>query len=392
MASSATVSRKPKTAAGVSPGGAAAPAGEANSANLAGLDRLRAQIDAINVKLVRLLNQRAKVAQAIGHLKKATGAAIYQPARERAVFDKVTALNEGPLAGEHLRRIFVEIISACTALEHPLRVAFLGPEYTYSHEAARMRFGASAEFIAQPSIAAVFAAMDTARADFGVVPVENSTEGSVTLTLDLLIDTPLVIIGEVLLPIRHALMSPEGDAAAITVIYSHQQSLGQCRNYLAANFSHCRLEAAASNTAAAQRAAAEPGAAAIASEAAAAPYGLRVIARNIQDSAQNTTRFLVIGRHPAGRSGADKTTALFAVRDQVGALNQALNVFARNRINISKIESRPQRSRPWEYLFFVDLEGHREDPGLKRALAALERKALFLKVLGSYPEGRQPAA
>jgi chorismate mutase/prephenate dehydratase len=201
-----------------------------------------------------------------------------------------------------------------------------------------------------------------------------------------------VIIGELLLPIRHALMSREGDAAAIAVIYSHQQSLGQCRNYLAANFPHCRLEAAASNTAAAERAAAEPDAAAIASEAAAAPYGLRMIARNIQDSAQNTTRFLVIGRHPADRSGADKTTALFAVRDEVGALNQALNVFARNRINISKIESRPQRSRPWEYLFFVDVEGHREDPGLKRALAALGRKALFLKVLGSYPEGRQPAA
>jgi chorismate mutase / prephenate dehydratase len=207
----------------------------------------------------------------------------------------------------------------------------------------------------------------------------------------LLIDTPLAIIGELLLPIRHALMSREGDAAAVAVIYSHQQSLGQCRNYLAANFPHCRLEAVASNTVAAQRAAAEPGAAAIASAAAAPPYGLRVIARNIQDSVRNTTRFLVIGRYPAARSGSDKTTALFAVRDQVGALNQALNIFARNRINISKIESRPQRSRPWEYLFFVDLQGHREDPGLKRALAALGRKALFLKVLGSYPEGRQPA-
>jgi chorismate mutase / prephenate dehydratase len=401
MASSASASRKPKDPAAVSPSGAAAAAGEAKPAspanlirpaNLAGLDRLRAQIDAINVKLVRLLNQRAKVAQTIGHLKQAGGAAIYQPARERAVLDKVTALNAGPLTGEHLRRIFVEIISACTALEHPLRVAYLGPEYTYSHEAARTRFGSSAEFAAEPSIAAVFTALDTSRADFGVVPVENSSEGSVTLTLDLLIDTPLAIIGEVLLPIRHALMSREGDAAAIAVIYSHQQSLGQCRNYLAANFPHCRLEAAASNTAAAQRAAAEPDAAAIASEAAAGPYGLSVIARNIQDSAQNTTRFLVIGRNPAGRSGSDKTTALFAVRDQVGALNQALNIFARNRINISKIESRPLRSRPWEYLFFVDLHGHREDPGLKRALAALERKALFLKVLGSYPEGRLPAA
>ena len=386
MASRPSASRKPKEPTGANP------ASPADSIDKAGLDRLRAQIDSINVKLVRLLNQRAKVAQAIGHLKQASGAAIYQPARERAVLDKVTALNAGPLAGEHLRRIFVEIISACTALEHPLRVAFLGPEHTYSHEAARMRFGSSAEFAAQPSIAAVFAALDTARADFGVVPVENSSEGSVTLTLDLLIDTPLVIIGEVLLPIRHALMSREGEAAAIRVIYSHQQSLGQCRNYLAANFPHCRLEAVASNTAGAERAAGEPDAATIASEAAAAPYGLRVVARNVQDSAQNTTRFLVIGNHPVGRSGSDKTSALFAVRDQVGALNQALNIFARNRINISKIESRPLRSRPWEYLFFVDLQGHREDAGLKRALAGLERKALFLKVLGSYPEGRQPAA
>jgi chorismate mutase / prephenate dehydratase len=399
MSSSATASRKPKDRDAAPRPDSSAPATAATSAaspaspgSLASLERLRAQIDAINLKLVRLLNQRAKAAQAIGRLKQADGTAIYQPARERAVLDRVTAQNPGPLTGEHVRRIFVEIISACTALEHPLRVAFLGPEYTYSHEAARMRFGSSAEFAAQTSIPAVFAALDTARADFGVVPVENSTEGSVTLTLDLLIDTPLVIIGEVLLPIRHALMSGEGDAAAVSLVYSHQQSLGQCRNYLAANFPHCKLEAVASNTAAAQRAAAEPDAAAIASEAAAAPYGLRVIARNIQDSAQNTTRFLVIGRDPSSRSGADKTTALFAVRDQVGALNQALSIFARNRINISKIESRPLRSRPWEYLFFVDLQGHREDPGLRRALSALARKALFLKVLGSYPEGRQPAA
>jgi chorismate mutase / prephenate dehydratase len=363
----------------------------AHGAPSAGLERLRAQIDAINLKLVRLLNQRAKIAQAIGHLKIASGASIYQPGRERVVLERVAAANQGPLTGEHLRRIFVEIISACTALEHPLRVAFLGPEHTYSHEAARIRFGSSAEFAAQPSIAAVFAALETARADFGVVPVENSTEGSVTLTLDLLIDTALVIIGEVLLPIRHALMSREQGAESIRVIYSHQQSLGQCRNYLAANFPHCRLEPVASNAAAAERAGAESGAAAIASEAAAAAYGLRMIARNIQDTAHNTTRFLVIGRYPAARSGADKTTALFAVRDEVGALNQALNVFARNRINISKIESRPLRSRPWEYLFFVDLHGHREDPALKRALAALERKALFSKVLGSYPEARQPA-
>jgi chorismate mutase / prephenate dehydratase len=356
------------------------------------LSGLRSRIDEINVELLRLLNERAEVAQEIGRIKHAGGAPIHQPARERAVLDQVAARNPGPLRAEHVRRIFVEIISACTALEHPMRVAYLGPEYTYTHEAARMRFGASAEFVGQPSLPAVFGALDAGRADFAVVPVENSTEGSVTLTLDLLIDTPLVIIGEVLLPIRHALMSRAGKAGAVRRILAHQQSLAQCRNYLAANFPRCELEAMASNTAAARRAAGEAGAAAIASEAAATPYGLKVIARNIQDSAQNTTRFLVMGRDPAGRSGADKTTALFAVRDKVGALNEALSVFASNQINISKIESRPLRSRPWEYLFFVDLHGHREDPRLRRALAALGRKALFLKVLGSYPEGRPSGA
>jgi chorismate mutase / prephenate dehydratase len=356
------------------------------------MGQLRARIDAVNVKLLELLGERARLAQRIGRIKQAGGAAIYQPARERQVLDAVAARNPGPLSEAHVRRIFVEIISACTALEHPLQVAFLGPEYTYSHEAARMRFGSSAEFVAQSSIPAVFAALDTERADFGVVPVENSTEGSVTLTLDLLIDTPLVIIGEILLPIRHCIMSREADSAAVRRILSHQQSLGQCRNYLAANFPHCELEAVASNTVAAQRAASEAAFAAIASEAAAEAYGLRVIARNVQDSAQNTTRFLVIGREPAAKSGADKTSALFAVRDRVGALNEALSIFSRNGINISKIESRPLRSRPWEYLFFVDLEGHREDRRLARALAALERKALFLKVLGSYPEGRLAGA
>src|SRR5260370_33198266 len=234
ITSRASVSRKPKDLVVANPASTknlARPTSPTSPANLAGLDRLRAQIDAINVKLVRLLNQRAKFAQAIGHLKQASAAAIHQPARERAVLDKVSALNQGPLTGEHLRRIFVEIISACTALEHPLRVAYLGPEYTYSHEAARMRFGSSAEFGREPSIAAVFTALDTSRADFGVVPVENSSEGSVTLTLDLLIDTPLGIIGEGLLPIRHALMSREGDAAAIAGIYSHHHALGQSLHY-----------------------------------------------------------------------------------------------------------------------------------------------------------------
>lgn len=350
--------------------------------------KLRSRIDALNLKLLAMVSERARIAREIGRLKEVDGEGIYQPAREREVLERVVAANRGPLSAEQVRRIFVEVISACRALEHPVRAAYLGPEHTYSHEAARQRFGSSAEFLAQSSIPAVFQAIDNNRADFGVVPVENSTEGSVTLTLDLLIDTQLVIVGEILMPIHHALASFDGDPTEVRRIVSHQQSLAQCRNYLAMNFAHCEVEAMVSNAAAAQRAAREPGCAAIASVAAAAAYGLRVIAENIQDNAHNSTRFLVLGREAVERSGADKTSVLFAVPERVGALHAALSPFARNAINLTMIQSRPLRSSPWEYLFFVDLAGHRADARLKRALKALERQALFLKVLGSYPEGR----
>ena len=358
----------------------------------ASIEALRTRMDAISRQILKLVSERAEHAAEIGRLKHSEGAVVYQPVREREVIERIVAENPGPLSAEQVTAIFTEIISACRALEHVPRVAFLGPEHTYSHEAARGRFGSSVQFAPQPTIAAVFLEIHNGRADFGVVPVENSTEGSISLTLDLLIDTPLVIIGEILQPVRHALMSREGDPAKIARILSHVQSLGQCRTYLATNFPHSETEAVASNALAAQRAAEEPAAGAIASKAAAEAYGLRVIAENIQDVAGNTTRFLVIGTRPVHRSGRDKTSILFAVPDKVGALNQALNLFARNRINISKIESRPLRGRPWEYLFFADLEGHRDDPRVKRALAALGHRTLFLKVLGSYPEARPAAA
>ena len=365
---------------------------------------LRKRIDQINLQLVDLLSERAQVAQAIGRLKQADGSPIVQPSREREVLERVVAHNHGPLSVEHLRRIFVEIISACTALEQPVRVAYLGPEHTYSHEAARTRFGASARFEPQTSIAGVFQAVENGRTDLGVVPVENTSEGSVGLTLDLLIDTPCAIIAEILSPIRHAIMSREGDPARIQRILSHQQSLGQCRNYLAARYPHCELEAVASNAFAAKRAAEDNSIAAICSVAAAEAYGLVVIESNIQDTAQNTTRFLVLGGsdvgqasacHPQTRglkpvatSVADKTSLVFAVPERAGALHGALSLFAREKINLTMIQSRPQRERPWAYTFFVDLQGAREDPRVKRALRALDRQALFLKVLGSYPEGR----
>ena len=351
------------------------------------LEGLRQRIDEINLKLVKLFNQRARLAQQIGHLKHIDGAPIYQPLREREVLDRVVAHNPGPLSADHLRRIFQEIISACTALERAISIAYLGPEHTYSHEAARNRFGASASFAPEPSIAAVFQALENLRADYGVAPVENSTEGSVSLTLDLLIDTPLRIIGEILLPIRHALMARAG-AGAFNKIVSHQQSLGQCRNYLAANYRNCELEAVPSNSFAAQQAAEDASYAAIASVAAARANGLEVIAENIQDVAQNTTRFLVLGREAMARSGADKTSLVFALPERAGALHGALTLFARQRINLTMIQSRPQRERPWAYVFFVDLQGHREDAEVRRALTGLEKRALFLKVLGSYPEGK----
>lgn len=350
--------------------------------------RLRQRIDQINQRLVRLLGERARLAMRIGALKRDNRSEVYQPARESEVLANAIRQNPGPLTDDQVRRIFVEIVSACRALERPLRIAYLGPEHTYSHEAARAHFGSSAEFLAAPSIPAVFQAIEGEEAGLGVVPVENSTEGSVTLTLDLFIETPLVIIGEILMPIRHALLARGGDPDALRRIVAHQQSLAQCRNYLAANFPRCELEAVASNAYAAKLAADHPDWGAIASVAAATAYGLTVLAENIQDASKNTTRFLVIGKEPAGRTGRDKTSLLCAIPERAGALHEALGLFARNSINLTMIQSRPQRSKPWAYLFFVDFQGHRDDPKVRRVLAALKERALFLKVLGSYPEAR----
>jgi chorismate mutase/prephenate dehydratase len=351
------------------------------------IDDLRGRIDEINRKLVKLLSDRAKAAHQIGLIKQLDGTPVYQPARERQVIDRVLSYNQGPLTGDHLRRIFTEIISACASLEHAIRVAYLGPEYSYSHEAAVTRFGSSAALAPEPSFAAIFQALENERVDYGLVPVENSTEGAVNLTLDRLIDTTAVIIGEILLPIRHVLMARD-DAGNFTRILSHQQSLAQCRTYLATSYPHCELEAVASNSLAAKLAAEDPSTAAIGPAAAARGYGLKIVAENIQDLAHNTTRFLVLGREPVNPSGSDKTSLLFALPERAGALHGALSVFSRQHINLTMIQSRPHRESAWEYVFFVDLEGHRSDPKVSRVLAALERQALFLKVLGSYPDGR----
>ena len=349
-------------------------------------------MDEINLKILRLISARASVATEIGRLKHHEGGEVYQPVRERAIIEKMIAENQGPLTDDQVKRIYVEIISACRALEHEPSVAFLGPEHTYSHEATRMRFGSSVELMPLESFAAVFQAIENGRADFGVVPVENSTEGSINLTLDLLIDTSLVIIGEVLLPIRPSIMSLSGEARRSQPNRVASAVARSVSRLLSANFPKCETEAVASNALAAQRAAADASLAAIASGRRARRTASRPSRRTCRIWRPTLTRFLVIGTRPVDRSGKDKTTLLFAVADRVGTLNQALNLFARNAINISKIESRPLRARPWEYLFFVDVMGHRDDPRLARALKSLSSKALFLKVLGSYPEGRSAAA
>lgn len=355
--------------------------------------RWRSEIDRIDQRLLALLNQRARVAQRIGRQKVRRNSSVYVPERERHVLARVVAANEGPLPARAVRGIFREIISASRGVEAPLRVAYLGPEATFTHAAARTQFGAIAYYEPVDSIPDVFHAVEGGGADVGVVPVENSTEGAVGRTLDMFVDSPLKICAEIELKVRHCLLSRGEDLQGIRRIVSHPQSLAQCRRWLATSCPTVPTEAVSSNGRAAQIAAEEDGVAAIAGAMAAEQYGLGVVAEGIQDDPNNVTRFLVLAAEDApSATGADKTSILFTVRDEVGVLQRMLLPFARNRIGLCGIESRPLRGRPWEYVFFLDMRGHRRQAPLRRALSELERHCLALKVLGSYPstfsEGR----
>lgn len=359
----------------------------------ASIESLRAGIDKIDRQITALLNRRARLAMAIGERKSHSGHKVYAPEREKLVFQKLHEANRGPLTDKHLQAIFREIISSCLSLEKPLRVAYLGPAGTYSQEAALVQFGSGADLAPAGSIDGIFEEVERGRADYGVVPVENSTEGVVAQTLDRFIASPLSIKAEILLRVDHCLLVGRGKRMPLRRIVSHPQSLAQCRDWLARSYPDVLLEEVASNAVAARLAAADRSTAAIAGRQAAARYRLAVIAENIQDLPNNVTRFLVIspdGQSP--RTGDDKTSVLFAVPHEAGALFKVLEAFAVERINLSTIESRPLRGRAWEYVFFLDLTGHVEEKGMKRALAALERRALFVKVLGSYPAWRWPRA
>ncbi len=351
------------------------------------LAAIRQAIDAIDDQLLVLLNQRAECAKTVAEIKIAAGEVdcFHRPEREVEVLRRMMARNPGPLSQETVARFFRELMSECLALEKPLAVAFLGPEGTFTQQAAYRHFGHAICATPFPAIDEIFRAVESGACQYGVVPVENSTEGVITHTLDSFLHSPLVIAGEVSLRIHHNLMTRCERAEDIEEIFSHQQSLAQCREWLDRFMPGVRRTAVSSNAEAALCATQAPGSAAIAGEVAAELYGLRMLERNIEDEPDNTTRFLVIGRHPVGPTGGDKTSLLLAIHNDPGALYGVLEPFARHGISMSKIESRPSRRAAWDYVFFVDVEGHREDPAVAAALQELERHVTLLKVLGSYP-------
>lgn len=347
------------------------------------LDRLRGEIDRVNDSILELLNERARYARAIGTLK--VGQA-YRPEREAEVLRRMKERNPGPLSDETVAFLFREIMSACLALERPITVAYLGPPGTFSESAAMKHFGLAAVTRPMPSIDEVYRAVESGAADFGVVPVENSTEGAVGRSLDLMPQTPAKVCGEVLIRIHHHLMSREPvPVSAIRRIYSHSQSLAQCHEWLNANVPEAERVAVASNAEAARRAAEEPGNAAVAGDRAAEHYGLAILASNIEDEPNNTTRFLILGDYEPKPSGHDRTSLVLSARNRAGAVYEMLTPFATRGVSMTKFESRPSRVALWEYLFFVDIEGHRDDANVAAALEEVGGIAGYLKVLGSYP-------
>lgn len=352
----------------------------------ASLSSIRSKIDALDTRLVALLTARAKLAQQAWQAK--GNASAYKPEREAQVLRRVRELNKGPLSAAALTRLFTEIMSACRALEEQMAVAYLGPEGTFSQEAVARHFGASTGGRPLSSIDEVFRAVESGASAYGVVPVENSTEGAVGRTLDLLLSTSARICGEVNLPVRQNLMSKAGSRAAIRTVYSHTQSLAQCQGWLSRHLPHAERVAVVSNAEAARMAAKDRRAAAIAGRTAAALYGLRLLARNIEDDPKNTTRFAVIGGEDAAPSGRDKTSLILSTRNVPGAIHDLLTPLAKHGVSMTRLESRPARTGRWEYVFYIDIEGHRADPQVAKALAALETKAAMFKLLGSYPAAR----
>jgi chorismate mutase / prephenate dehydratase len=366
----------------------AAPASSKKPAAPRSLDAIRAEIDAIDSELATLISRRAHIAQGVGATKRAQGTAeFYRPEREAQVLRQVIERNDGPLSDEEMVRLFREIMSACLAQQAPLKVGYLGPEGTFTQAAVLKHFGHSVRAIPLGSIDEVFREVEAGSAEFGVVPIENSTEGTVTSTADMFLLSPLKIAGEVELRIHQNLMGRMADLKGIERVCGHQQSLAQCRRFLNENLPHVERVPVASNAEAARRARDEAGTAALGSAVAAEVYGLDVLVPDVEDHADNTTRFYVVGRKILAPSGRDRTTLLLSTRDTLGAgaLVRLLEPFARHGISLTHLESRPSRRKKWDYVFFLDVEGHAEDAPLKAALEEVQKVASLLKVLGSYP-------
>lgn len=347
------------------------------------LKKFRGQIDRIDDELLKLMNQRAGLAQQIGHAK--GNGAVLRPEREAQVLQRMVQANTGPLSAQAVTALFTEIMSQCRALEAPLRVAYLGPHGTFSEAAVFQRFGQATEGLPSDTIDSVFSAVESGAANYGLVPVENSTEGAIGRTLDLLLNSNLKICGEVLLQVHQCVLSNENDLSMIRRVYSHPQSFGQCQGWLNAHLPHAERVTASSNADAARMAAEESFAAAIAGEQAAQHFRLKVLAPNIEDDARNTTRFLVIGKQDVAPSGKDKTSLAMTTTNRPGAMHDLLTPLATNGVSMTKLESRPSRTGLWEYIFYVDIEGHQSDAKVAAALVQLKQIAAFVKVLGSYP-------
>ena len=349
------------------------------------LPELRARIDQLDEQLLQLLHERAEFVQQIGQLKKEAGLEIYSPEREEQLLQGLIERNKGRLDPASIRAVYREIMSASLALEKKISIAYLGPEATWTHQAARQKFGASVQYIPQTNIGEVFEQVSRRAADYGVVPVENSTEGAVDHTLDMFMDFDLQICAQLLLKIENHLLG-RGPREKITRIYSHPQVFGQCRDWLRREMPTIEKIEVSSTTRAAELASLEPNAAALAGRMAAEVYRLPILAPAVQDRPDNSTRFLIIGQQSCPRTGHDRTSLMFGLRDQPGALFAALRPFDELKISLTKIESRPSRRKAWEYFFFVDMEGHQEDALLVQAVNELRRHCGVVKILGSYPD------
>jgi chorismate mutase/prephenate dehydratase len=344
----------------------------------------RKAIDRLDAHIVRLLNERTKHVLAIGDMKLKAGEEIYAPHRERAVLQRICRSNEGPVTDDQLCAIYREIMSSALALEKTMSIAYLGPEATFTHQAAIQKFGSSLRYVSQKTIADVFAEVSRNRADYGVVPVENTTEGVVTHTLDMFVDSDLKIVSQIVLPVQYCLAG-NGRLQDIKRLYVHPQALGQCRQWVQEHLPKVEIFETSSNARSAELAAKGKVNAAITGILAAEKYGLPVLKQDIQDNAANATRFLVLGRQCSPPTGDDRTSLLVSVADKAGALHQAIAAFRRHKINMTKIESRPSKRKAWEYFFFIDCNGHMQDRKVVKAIHLLGEHCNFVKVLGSYP-------